>query len=164
MSVNDSSRLKGLCSGVVLSTFFDKEVGTIHNRTLYSPGVRGIWSDLHQWVHWVISLHTCRAGQRVYTALACNQMESGLEDKIELMAFCGSSLLHAAQPSHLLQGLGLAHDFALATDPSWAWLLMRVQKSTSSFEDFASQKYFFDQELAAKCEAARKVIKMKRSM
>jgi hypothetical protein len=100
----------------------------------------------------------------VYTALACNQMESGLEDKIELMAFCGSSLLHAAQPSHLLQGLGLAHDFALATDPSWAWLLMRVQKSTSAFEDFASQKYFFDQELAAKCEAARKALKIKRGI
>lgn len=143
MSVNDSSRLKGLCRGVVLSTHFDKEVGIIQIRALYSPGVRDVRADLHQWVNWVIALHICQAGQWVYTAFAYKSCECGLGKRLELMAFCGSGHLHAAQPSHLLQGLGLVHDLKLAIDPAWAWLLTRARSTTSSYEDITSQKYLF---------------------
>jgi hypothetical protein len=162
MSGNDLNRLKGLGSGVALSTFFERELGTINIHALYSQGVKDIQGHLHQWVDWFISLHICPGGERVYTAFAFTKSEQGVGESLELMAFCGSSELHADQPAHLLQGLGLPDDRRLAADAAWTRLFMRVRSTDTCYEEFTQQKCFFDKDLAAKSAAARRSLLKKR--
>jgi hypothetical protein len=162
MSGNDLTRLKGLGSGVALSTFFERELGTINIHALYSPGVRDIQGHLRQWVDWFISLHICPGGERVYTAFAFTKSALGVGESLELMAFCGSSELHADQPADLLQGLGLPDDCRLAADVAWSQLFMRVRRTDSCYEEFTKQKCFFDKALAAKCAEARHSLLQKR--
>jgi hypothetical protein len=147
--------LKGLPGGVVLSAVFDQELGTLNILALYSPGVTERSGTLEHMVRWVVALHICNGGQRVYSALAFRSLGGGCVDDLHLKAFCGSSELYAAEKNHLLQGLGLAEESDLIHHDGWDQLQRRVRPVENEIKDFTSSLSFFDDGLARKCAAAR---------
>lgn len=147
--------LKGLPSGVVLSAVFDRELGTLNILSLYSPGITERSGKIEHMVRWVVALHICNGGQRVFSALAFKSLGREGVDDLHLKAFCGSSELYAAEKNHLLQGLGLADDSNLIHHVGWDQLQLRVRPVENDINDFVFSPSFFDQALALKCAAAR---------
>ena len=160
---NDSGRhmdtqkdsLKGLPSAVVLSTVFYRELKTLNILALYAPGVTACSGVVEQIVRWVVALHLCRGGQRVFSALAFKSLGHAGVCDMYLQAFQGASEVYALDRNHLLQALGLADDRRLIHDPGWVKLQSHVRPVENEVRDFTSSPSFFDETLALKCATVR---------
>lgn len=109
-------------------------------------------------MRWVVALHLCRGGQRVFSALAFKSLGHAGVCDMYLQAFQGASEVYALDRIYLLQALGLADYCRSIHDPGWVKLQSHVRPVENEVRDFTSSPSFFDETLALKCATALHVV------